>query len=190
MKIKKQGKILKFITFFVIFTIVLFVSSILIIKKLVFPLKHFDVVKIEASKNNIDPYLIMAIIKTESNFNKEATSNKKAKGLMQIRDTTANDINNKINLVNQVEGNLFDENVNIALGCKYFNDLISNYNGNYYLAICAYNAGMGNVNKWIEEGKVDKNLNEYTNISLPFEETRKYLKKVIISYKIYRKLYS
>ena len=131
----------------------------------------------------------MAIIKTESGFNNEATSKKEARGLMQIMDNTASDINSEINVVDNVNGNLYDENVNIALGCKYFSNLVNKYNGNYYIAICAYNAGMGNVDKWIEHGIVDKNLNNYKDISLPFTETENYLKKVIVRYKMYRLLY-
>ena len=57
------------------------------------------------------------------------------------------------------------------------------------MAVCAYNAGMGNVDKWIEQGIVDKNLSEYINVNIPFNETKKYLRKVISSYKLYRLLY-
>ncbi len=183
----KLKNILRNIIIFLLFIIIIISVFIFIFKNNFFPLDHFDIVKEEAEKNNIDPYLVMSIIKVESNFNKEATSKKEAKGLMQIMDTTANDINNKINISNDV--NLYDENVNIALGCKYFSDLINKYNGNYYLAICAYNAGMGNVDKWLEQGILDKNLSQYKDINLPFNETENYLKKVVVSYKIYRKLY-
>lgn len=168
---------------------VIFVTGRFLIKSFVYPLNHFDIVKDEAAKNNLDPYLVMAIIKTESGFKKDATSNKEAKGLMQIMDSTANDINNKTNIVDEVGDNLYDENVNIALGCKYFSSLINKYNGNYYLAICAYNAGMGNIDKWIEQRIIDSNLNEFRNVNLPFSETKKYLKKVMTSYKMYKVLY-
>lgn len=184
----KKGFV-KILIIIIIILAVLFMLGCLFIKKFVYPLNHFDIVKEEAAKNNLDPYLVMAIIKTESGFKKDATSNKEAKGLMQIIDSTANDINNKTNIVDEVGDNLYDENVNIALGCKYFSSLVSRYNGNYYLAICAYNAGMGNVDKWIEQGIIDSNLNEFWNVNLPFSETKKYLKKVMISYKMYKMLY-
>lgn len=188
MKIKVK-KIMKWCGIFFFSIIILFVLSICILKKIFYPLTHFEIVKSEASKNGIDPYLVMAIIKTESGFNNEATSKKEAKGLMQIMDTTASDINSEINVVDDVNENLYDENVNIALGCKYFSNLVNKYNGNYYIAICAYNAGMGNVDKWIEQGFMDKNLSNYKDISLPFKETENYLKKVIVRYKMYRVLY-
>lgn len=185
-KIKSNLKRLS-ITVTILFCI--FIVFVCILRTLVYPLKHFDTIKQEATKNDIDPYLVLAIIKTESGFNKEATSNKQAKGLMQIMDSTASDINDDINLVENIGDNIYDADINIALGCKYFSKLIKKYNGNYYLAICAYNAGMGNVDSWLDDGIVDENLNEYIDVKLPFNQTKQYLYKVISAYKIYRVLY-
>lgn len=190
MRMYKEGNsFLKALFFIIIILIVVLFVGIFVLKRYIYPLDHFDIVKEEAAKNGLDPYLIMAIIKTESGFNKEATSNKEAKGLMQIMNSTANDINNQINIVDEVGENIYDEDVNIALGCKYFGYLVNKYNGNYYLAICAYNAGMGNVDKWLEQVLINENLSEYRNVDLPFNETEKYLKKVITSYKMYKLLY-
>lgn len=186
---KKRKKIINIVAVFFILALFILKIGIGIIKIVWYPLNHFEIVKEEASKNNIDPYLVMAIIKTESGFNKEATSNKEAKGLMQIMDTTANDVNSQINVVDDINENLYDEKINIALGCKYLSNLIKKYNGNYYIAICAYNAGMGNVDKWIEQEIIPKDLGKYSNVTLPFNETNSYLSKVITRYKIYRFLY-
>lgn len=180
-------------TFFkVLFTFVIILTVFLLIfvmLRILYPLKHFDIVKEEAAKNGLDPYLVMAIIKNESGFNSNAISNKEAKGLMQIIDSTASDVNNKINVSENVKNDIYDEKINIALGCKYLSSLIQKYNGNYYIAICAYNAGMGNVDKWISEGIIDSNLNTHKNTNIPFKETNKYLDKVISTYKIYKILY-
>lgn len=182
-------KIIKKILIVIAILLIFALATIFVLKSYVYPRKHFDVIKEEAAKNNIDPYLVLAVIKTESGFNKLATSKKEAKGLMQIMDTTAQDINNNANIVENIEDtNLYDENINIALGCNYLKSLIDKYEGNYYIAICAYNAGMGNVNKWLNDGIISKDLNT-SNINLPFEETNKYLNKVIKNYTIYRKLY-
>lgn len=188
MKEKKKNFFKVILVILCIITLVL-ISFYIVLRKFIYPLNYFDIVKEEASKNHLDPYLVMAIIKTESGFDKYATSNKKAKGLMQIMEATAIDINKEINIVENINANLYDEYVNIALGCKYFSNLINRYNGNYYLAVCAYNAGMGNVDKWIEQGVINNKLDEYKEVDLPFDETEKYLKKVLISYKIYRNLY-
>ena len=186
---KKRNKPIK-IGIFIIVLVAAFFLTIWVLKTFVYPLTHFSIVKESASENSLDPYLILAIIKTESGFNENAKSNKDAKGLMQMLDCTANEVNDNINIVDSVDDNIYDADVNIKLGCKYFSNLVKRYDGNYYLAICAYNAGMGNVDKWLENGYIEKNLDEYKNVNLPFEETSKYLEKVISSYKIYVKLYS
>ncbi len=186
---KKKNKNITFKILLILLVLIsLIFLTIYILKSYIYPLKHFDIVKIESQKNNIDPYLVLAIIKAESGFNKHATSNKQARGLMQIMDSTAEDIKNKMETTT-INNDLYNEEVNISLGCKYFSSLIDRYNGNYYLAICAYNAGMGNVDKWIDQNIITKNLNEYKNVNLPFSETKKYLNKVISSYKMYRLLY-
>lgn len=188
---KKSKHFIKGLLIFFIIVACCIFTCIYILKEFIYPRAHFDIIKEEASKNSIDPYLILAIIKTESGFNKLATSQKNAKGLMQIMDSTAEEINNNAEVVEDInEANIYDENINIALGCKYFSDLVNKYEGNYYIAICAYNAGMGNVNKWLEQGIISKDLDNYKNIELPFNETQKYLKKVITSYKMYRLLYN
>ena len=186
-KIKKTTIISKILISITI-TILLLLLAIYILKTFVYPLKHFDIITKEAAENNLDPYLVISIIKTESSFNKYATSNKQAKGLMQIMDSTASDVNEKLE-TKLDESDIYNENVNIALGCNYFSSLVNKYNGNIYLAICAYNAGMGNVDKWIEEGIVSKDLSKYKDANIPFSQTKNYLYKVITTYKTYRFLY-
>ncbi|MDO4282797.1 MAG: lytic transglycosylase domain-containing protein [Clostridia bacterium] len=183
----------KILYVFVIF-ITIFLIGIKVIKTFVYPIKYFDIIKQEAINNNIDPYLILSIIKAESSFHVDATSNKNAKGLMQMIDSTAQEVNNKINNSDNIEESnnyidIYDASTNIALGCNYFASLVERYEGNYYLAICAYNAGLGNVDKWISDGIVSPKLDSYENINLPFKETEKYLKKVMTTYKIYKILY-
>ncbi|MEG0872835.1 MAG: lytic transglycosylase domain-containing protein [Clostridia bacterium] len=190
-KIKKDNiKIISKILIAILLIIIAYASSIVILKYLVYPAKHIDIIKKEAEKNNLDPYLVLAIIKTESGFNTNAVSKKHAKGLMQIMDSTANDMNEKSDIIKKVDGNnIYDIDINIALGCKYFSSLVEKYKGNYYLAICAYNAGMGNIDKWLNKGIVNMDLAKHKNISLPFNETEKYLYKVILAYKMYSFLY-
>ncbi len=173
--------------FLLYITLVLFsiIVMLYILKTFVYPIKYFDVIKKEAKNNGIDPYLILSIIKNESNFNIYVNSSKNAKGLMQIMMSTAKDIN----IMDVDSESIYDIETNIALGCSYFASLVKRYNGNYYLAICAYNAGMGNVDKWIENGNISNRLDIASNVNIPFSETKKYLKKVIYTYKIYKVLY-
>lgn len=157
--------------------------------KTFYPLKYTDQVVSYAKKHHIDPYLALAVINTESRFNKDATSSQEAKGLMQITDSTAKEVNDKTNSTEEIDENsLYNVDVNVEIGCNYLQSLILKYNGNYYLAVIAYNAGMGNLDTWIAQNLVDDNL-DTTDISLPFAETTNYLKKVVHNYKVYKILY-
>lgn len=113
-----------------------------------YPTQYSEHVEKYSEEFNVDKNLIYAIIKAESNFNPEAKSSREAVGLMQIMESTAEETAQKLNI--KIE-DLHNPETNIMLGVKYFADLIDVFNGNYKLAIIAYNAGMGNVQKWIEE---------------------------------------
>ena len=130
--------------------------------------------------------MICSIIKTESNFNIEAKSNKNAIGLMQIMETTAKETATKLEIdPNNI--NLYDTETNIKIGVKYFSEILKKYDGNYNLAIIAYNAGIGNVDNWIKEGIINEDGTNLENI--PFRETNNYIRKVLRNYEIYKKLY-
>lgn len=174
------------LVFIALVTIVIFAM----VKQALYPLEYKTEVIEYSNKYNLDPYLVLAIINTESKFDKHATSSQNAKGLMQITDATAEEMNEMTNTADEItDENIYDEEVNIELGCKYLASLINRYDGNYYVAVCAYNAGIGNVNNWIEEGIISKDL-DTTDVTLPFSETTLYLKKVIDSYDKYKSIYS
>ena len=173
----------------IIIFLILAVCGFIGIKTYVYPLEYKDEVLEYSQKYNLDPYLVFAVINAESGFDKHATSSKNARGLMQITESTAKEVNEITNSVDSLdEENIYNEDINIELGCQYLASLISRYNGNYYLAICSYNAGIGNVDKWISQGQITEELNT-TNIELPFKETTRYLKKVIHNYKMYKVIY-
>lgn len=180
--------IIQKIFIFIAIVLIALILTLGALKTFVFPKKYFNIIANECVTYNIDPYLVLAIIKAESGFDNEVTSSKEAKGLMQIIDSTAEELYDD-DFFNFSSEYLYDEELNITLGTKYLGKLIKKYNGNYYLAIIAYNAGMGNVDKWVKEGVVSNNLNDIVNNNIPFKETKNYLKKVINYYKIYRVLY-
>ena len=173
----------------IIIFLILAVCGFIGIKTYVYPLEYKDEVLEYSKKYNLDPYLVFAVINAESGFDKHATSSKNAKGIMKITESTAKEVNEITNSVDSLnEENIYNEDINIELGCQYLASLISRYNGNYYLAICSYNAGIGNVDKWISQGQISQDLNT-TDVELPFKETTKYLKKVIHNYKMYKVIY-
>ena len=173
----------------IIIFLILVVCGFIGIKTYVYPLEYKDEVLEYSQKYNLDPYLVFAVINAESGFDKHATSSKNARGLMQITESTAKEVNESTQSTDEInDTTIYDVDVNIEIGCNYLASLISRYNGNYYLAICAYNAGIGNVNKWIEAGIISSTL-DTTDINLPFKETTNYLKKVISNYEVYKKIY-
>ncbi|MBO9582120.1 MAG: lytic transglycosylase domain-containing protein [Sphingobium sp.] len=93
--------------------------------------------------------MIHAISRQESQFDRAIVSYAGARGLMQLMPATAREQAGKLGM-NFDQGNLFDPDFNVTLGSSYFVKLLSYYNGSYPLAVAAYNAGMGNVNKWIK----------------------------------------
>ena len=155
-----------------------------IIMKKIYPLKYNEYIEKYAKENDIEKELVYAIIKIESNFNPNAKSKKDAIGLMQIMESTGKEVGKKLEL-KITEEDLYKPKTNIKIGTKYLADLIEKYEGNYSMAIIAYNAGIGNVDKWIEEGIIKADGTDLENV--PFKETNNYVRKVLRDYKIYKK---
>lgn len=138
-----------------------------------------------SEKYNVDPLLTASIIKVESDYNKDAKSNQGAQGLMQLLDETAShaaDLTDK----EFYPDKLSDVEYNLDLGIAYYDYLYRYYN-NRDLALAAYNGGVGNVDKWIDEGLIDPVDPNTQNI--PFEETRQYVTKIDANYDVYKKFY-
>lgn len=147
--------------------------------------EYLEYVEKYANEYNVDRYLIFAVIKAESNFKKDAVSNKGAQGLMQLMYTTAVEISDRIGITVNKE-NILDPEININLGTKCISILIKKYN-NIELALAAYNAGSGKVDDWI---KNDILKSDGTNIeNIPYKETNNYVRKIVRDYNIYKQIY-
>ncbi len=158
-----------------------------IILKKIYPLKYTEYVEEYAKQNEIDKMLVYAIIKAESNFEPNITSSSGAMGLMQLMESTAKETANKCNIEFTTKEILYKPKTNIMLGIQYFADLLKQYDNNINLALAAYNAGIGNVAKWIKEGIIKEDGSNIENI--PFKETNNYVRKILRDYKIYQELY-
>lgn len=158
-----------------------------IILKYLYPIKYEEYVVKYSNELNIDPMLSYAIIKTESNFKTEVISKSGAVGLMQLMDNTAKEQAQKLN-VEYTNETLLNPEKNILLGLNYFSTLLNKFNQNYILAFTAYNAGLGNVQKWISNGTIKEDGTDIENI--PFKETNMYVRKIISNYEMYKKLYN
>ena len=151
----------------------------------IYKIDYSEYVERYSEEYQVDKYLIYAIIKAESNFSEEAVSSKGAKGLMQLMQTTAEEIATKIN-IEVTEENILDPDININLGTKYISILIQKY-GNIGLSLSAYNAGSGNVDKWIANGTLKNDGSDIENV--PYTETNNYVRKILRDYEIYKQLY-
>ncbi|CDF58134.1 lytic transglycosylase domain-containing protein [Thermobrachium celere] len=166
-----------------ILLVVVAINHKFILKK-IFKLSYQKQVYTYSKYYNLDPMLVFAVIKVESNFDKNAVSNKGAVGLMQIKPSTAEYISNLLKDDSFDKSKLFDPDLNIRYGCFYLKKMIEMYNGDIDVALMAYNAGCGNVNKWLDNAKGKLDIED-----IPFNETKWYVKKIRKYYKLYRYIY-
>ena len=182
MKFKKVVKVLSLIFLIII------LFNIKSIFKSFYPIKYETQIVKYSQRYKVDPHLVAAVIKAESNFNEKAVSNRGAYGLMQIMPDTAMWIAENMEFKDFKVEKLYDTEINIAMGCWYINNLNNEFNGNIDLVLAAYNGGRGNVKKWLKNKAYSDDGKKLNNI--PFGETDKYVKKVKTNYNIYLKLYS
>jgi soluble lytic murein transglycosylase len=143
---------------------------------------YSDYINKYSSRFDIDPSLVKAIMKKESNLNPNAISSKGAVGLMQIMPKTGLDMAIQLNIMNYSNTNLKDIETNIMFGTYYIKKLLDYYNNDLVLSLAAYNAGIGNIDNW--QNKIDFGT-KMTIDDIPFKETRYYVKSVVLIYKIY-----
>lgn len=184
MKRKLRIRFKTVIIFLAILVVILFVFDQAVLR--VYPLKYRDLVQVYSERFNVDPFLVFAIIKAESNFRPEAVSPKKARGLMQISERTGKWGAEKLHLADYSNEKLFDPEINIYIGCWYLSVLYDEF-GDSDLVIAAYNGGSGNVTQWLKDR--DLSADGKTLDRIPFRETDQYLKRVNNYYSMYKKLY-
>lgn len=147
--------------------------------QLMFPKWYFDLIK--PKEKQIDPLLVLSLIRQESAFNIKATSIVGARGLMQVMPATARSI------AAVRRDKLFDPRTNIDVGTRYFLNRLGRYSGDVELTLAAYNAGFSRVDRWRQRYPIDNKL-LFMDL-IPFRETRDYVSSILRNYYWYTRLY-
>jgi peptidoglycan lytic transglycosylase len=144
-----------------------------------YPYAWRDEMRDAAQRRGIDPYLVAAVVREESSYYPKATSPVGARGLMQLMPTTAR--------LMSPGGDLEDPGFNIELGTRFLAGLMREFN-DPRLALAAYNAGPTRVRQWLSARRSD-DIEAFVE-QIPFDETRLYVKKVVLSWDEYRRIYA
>lgn len=150
-----------------------------------YPLAYAGQVAQQTSVNNLSEALIYALIRTESCFSPGVKSSAGAIGLMQLMPATAKATSREKGAFNPAR--LTTPDYNIMLGTRHFRDLMKGYGGDVVYSVAAYNAGATAVDRW-RKRLVGFEKDEFIE-SIPYQETRDYVKKVYASAATYRQLY-
>ena len=136
--------------------------------------------------------MIHAIARQESQFDESIASSANAQGLMQLLPSTAAEQAGKLGLPANTARLTQDPIYNVTLGGSFFARLKNNYGGSHVLAVAAYNAGPGNVNKWLRRNGDPRNgsIDWVTWVEkIPIFETKNYVQRVIENAAVYEQLY-
>jgi len=151
-----------------------------------FPRAYWIDLKKFSTSNGLDPYLVAALIRQESEFNPSAVSRANAVGLMQLLPKVGRQVARQQKLKHFSTAQLFTPAMNLQLGTHYFRSMVDKFGGLEY-ALAAYNAGADRVQDWQGQGKF-RDAEEFVE-SIPFTETREYVQAILRNANVYRQLY-
>lgn len=150
-----------------------------VVQRVTHPLRYEETISEAASERGVEPALVAAVIRTESDFDPEVESPEGAYGLMQIQPNTARFISERGGL----GGDYRDPKTNIRMGTWYLDYLRGRYEGDERLVLAAYNSGEGRVDTWISADGFD------VAHDIPIAETRAYVDNVLEARDTYAELY-
>ncbi len=156
---------------------------------LAYPQGYWDSIISYSRKYGQDPYFIAAIIREESQFHAEALSPAGARGVMQVMPATGEWIAQTIRMRGFDRAKLFESDTAINLGTWYISHLMKRFRNDPLLVAAAYNAGPEAVSAWIGKNTLSAERDEFVE-SIPFAETRGYVKKVLRNYSEYKRIYA
>lgn len=152
--------------------------------EMIFPRPYWEVIQREARRNEIDPYLVAALIRQESRFEPQAESSAGAVGLMQLMPGTARTLAGNQGLA---ESRLVEPELNIQLGTLYLAQLLRRFGGSLEKAVAGYNAGGSRIEEWASQTGGGEPA-EFVE-SIPLTQTREFVHIVLRNYRFYRDLY-
>jgi soluble lytic murein transglycosylase len=152
--------------------------------RILFPEPYWQTIKAESAKNNLDPYLVAALIRQESEFNPSAISPANAYGLMQLLPAVGKSMAHQEGLEHFQTFQLFDPATNLRLGTRYLRKTLDKFGGVTEYALAAYDAGDERVHNWQAAGPY-QGIDEFVE-SIPFTETREYVESILRNLETYK----
>lgn len=164
----------------------------------IFPRNYADFIAEQARLKNLDRYLVSGLIKQESGYNARAVSSSNAMGLMQLIPATAREVSGDLKLGPlRIPEDMFRPQQNILMGTYYLSRMVRKYRGHIPLALAAYNAGPGRMDRWLRartslQGLADRQTSdpeeEIWMDEIPYWETSVYVKSILRNILLYRLL--
>ncbi len=155
--------------------------------KLAFPLPYRTELERYAKQNDLDPFLVAALARQESEFNPKAISGANARGLTQILPSTGRELSRRLH-VPYSTASLFQPRTSLQLGSYYLKSVADTLGGRWEAALAAYNAGLSRAQTWSKWGEFREPA-EFVE-TVPFSQTRDYIQIVLRNADIYRRLYA
>ncbi|MBI3697662.1 MAG: lytic transglycosylase domain-containing protein [Acidobacteria bacterium] len=155
--------------------------------ELLFPLPWRDEIEAYSRQHELDPLLVAALIRQESEFNPGAISKARARGLMQIMPSTGRLLGRRLGMRPVSVTQLYVPETSLKLGTLHLRQVLDQYEGRLEPALAGYNAGEHRADKWLT-WRAPADPAEFVE-SIPFTETRDYVQAVLRNAEIYRRLY-
>lgn len=156
--------------------------------QLAFPIPYRQPIEQYSRDQGLDPFVVAALIRQESEFNAKVISHANAYGLMQLLPATGRELSRRLRLGKFSTSQLLVADRNVRLGTYFFHNLLNSYDGQVEIALASYNAGPGRANMWRTWGPFREQA-EFIE-AVPFHETRGYIQIVLRNADVYRRLYS
>lgn len=147
-----------------------------------FPMLYTDLVQENARSQGVQPEWILGVMRRESAFDAGAESHVKALGLMQLMPATARDVGRKLGMTVSGKEEILQPATNVQLGSAYLGSMLGRFDGDYAKATAAYNAGPGRIPQWAPDKTIA--ADQWVE-SIPFKETRRYVRAVMSYTTIY-----